>query len=49
MPRSLEGNREMTLFESVVRNEEFVLPKQSWIIPGLTLGVSLVAVALALS
>jgi hypothetical protein len=38
----------MTLFESVVRNEKFVLPKQSWIIPGLTL-VSLVAVALALS
>jgi hypothetical protein len=49
MPRFLEGNRYMTLFESVVRSEKFILPKQSWIIPGLTLGVSLVAVALALS
>ena len=39
----------MTLFESVARNEKFVLPKATWIIPGLTLGVSLVAVALALS
>ena len=44
-----EEDRDMTLFESVARNEKFVLPKATWIIPGLTLGVSLVAVALALS
>jgi hypothetical protein len=37
----------MPLFESVSENEKFVLPKQSWLIAGLTLGVSLVAVALA--
>ena len=39
----------MRLFESIAGNEKFVLPKESWIIPGLTLGISLVAVALALS
>ncbi len=39
----------MNVFENVVENERFVLPKHSWIIPGLTLGASLVAVALALS
>ena len=40
-------DRDMPLFESVSANEKFVLPKQSWLIAGLTLGVSLVAVALA--
>ncbi len=39
----------MTWFETALANEKFVLPKQSWIIPGLTLGVSLLAVALALA
>jgi hypothetical protein len=29
--------------------EKFVLPKQGWIIPGLTLGATLVAVVLALA
>ncbi len=37
----------MPLFESVSANEKFVLPKQTWLIAGLTLGASLVAVALA--
>jgi hypothetical protein len=39
----------MPLFESVSANEKFVLPKQSWLIAGLTLGASLVAVVLALA
>jgi hypothetical protein len=37
----------MPLFDSVSANEKFVLPKHSWLIAGLTLGASLVAVALA--
>ena len=39
----------MNVFESILANERFVLPKQSWIIPGLTLGASLIAVVLALA
>jgi hypothetical protein len=37
----------MTWFEIALLDEKFVLPKETWIIPGLTLGVSLVAVVLA--
>ena len=39
----------MTWFEIALVNEKFVLPKQSWIIPGLTLGATLLAVVLALA
>ena len=48
-PASRLEDEAMNVFENVVANEQFVLPKHSWIIPGLTLGASLVAVALALS
>jgi hypothetical protein len=34
-------------FETVSANEKFVLPRLSWIIPALTLGASLIAIALA--
>jgi hypothetical protein len=44
----LEGQA-MNVLESILAKERFVLPKQSWIIPGLTLGASLVALALALA
>ncbi len=37
----------MWLFESVSANEKFVLPKLSWIIPALTVGASLIAIAIA--
>ena len=46
---SWREDQNMTLFESVLANEKFVLPKQSWLIAGLTLGASLVAVVLALA
>jgi hypothetical protein len=38
----------MTWFEIALIDEKFVLPKESWIIPGLTLGATLVAVVVAL-
>jgi hypothetical protein len=37
----------MWLFDSVSANEKFVLPRRSWVIPAVTLGVSLIAIALA--
>ncbi len=37
----------MWLFESVSENDKFVLPRLSWIIPAVTVGASLIAIALA--
>ena len=49
LPAPRREDQAMNVFESILANERFVLPKQSWIIPGLTLGASLVAVVLALA
>jgi hypothetical protein len=44
----MREDRDMTWFEIALIDEKFVLPKESWIIPGLTLGATLVAVVVAL-
>ena len=46
-PVSRQEEREMWLFESVSENDKFVLPRLSWIIPAVTVGASLIAIALA--